>query len=803
MKKFIFILCFAFCIIYLNGQDFYMYVNGQKHFYETSASKILLQSDMLDTTDIKKSISGNSKNTICLRQKLTMIELADKNKETISILLKQFNANENITYASPVLLNDAGKAIGGITNQVLVRLKSTIDYPILLKTLKSYNIETIQPCKFDKFTYLISLGKNMKKGAMQVANALYETRLFEYAEPNLVHFIELSTNDQYFTQQWGLNNTGQSGGTSGADIKANQAWNITTGSSDVTIAILDVGVELNHPDLVNNLLSGFDATGNNSNGAPVNNTGDNAHGTACAGVVAARANNTIGIAGVAYNCRILPVRIATRSGGWTTTESQYIANGIDWAKTNNANVISMSFTCIETGAVNTAINQAVTLGRNNLGCILVASSGNDYLSSVAYPARLPNIIAVGAINRNGQRADFSNYGQLLDVVAPGVNIYTTDLQGSAGYNKSNGANGNYYANFGGTSAACPHVSGVAALILSVRPDLTQAQVRQAIESTCTKLPGYSFSNNSSHPNGTWNNQVGHGLLNAYAAVHSVIPTISGPSFVCFSSVGVYTAANAPAGFTWDQSSNINSPTISGNSATFTAKTGSANNGAGWIAIKSGSVELARQTVWVGAPLYSDMMNLTINQGCEGPGVYYAYIYNMPSNLHLSTTGFEWMTHGGWTMVEHPHTKHNPGPSMQGVRITAPNPEQITMLGIRMCNPCGCTEWEGVTALSPCSYYSIQAGPNPVGSSLTVSIEVDEAVYARQRPGSSSVLRAVEPVPMFELKLFSNSGFLVRQTSSAAGVVSIDVSTLPNGFYFLHVYGNDKTTPRVAKIVVKH
>jgi subtilisin family serine protease len=114
----------------------------------------------------------------------------------------------------------------------------------------------------------------------------------------------------------------------------------------------------------------------------------------------------------------------------------------------------------------------------------------------------------------------------LGVVAPGTGIYTTDRQGSAGY-----ATGNYYSDFGGTSAACPHVAGVAALVLSANPNLTQAEVRAIIESTCTKLSGYSYSLNSNHPNDTWNNQVGHGLVNAYAAVMATL-SVTGSDTLC-------------------------------------------------------------------------------------------------------------------------------------------------------------------------------------------------------------------------------------------------------------------------------
>ena len=568
MKRVIIILLFCLEINFLYGQDFYMYVNGQKRTYEISTTKFLVKSEMSDNTwmriAVQKTIADSVKNIYYLNNNLMMIDIQNTSKENLMELQKQWNTKEDITYISPVLLDGTGNEIGGFTNQVLIRLNYATDYPILTKAAMNYHVKTIKSCDFDEQTYSLTLDKGSEKNAMQTANELYETGMFDYAEPNLIHFLQLSTNDQYFTQQWALNNTGQSGGVAGIDIKALQTWSITTGSPNIQVAILDVGVELNHPDLVNNLLPGYDATGNNSNGAPINNTGDNAHGTACAGIVAAQANNTIGIAGIAYNCRIIPVRIAAKSAGWTITESQYIANGINWARQNGrADVISMSFGCTETTALNTEMSNAVTSGRNNYGCVLVASSGNSNSTTIRYPARLNNVIAVGAINNQGNRASFSNYGDSLDVVAPGVGIYTTDIQGSAGYNTASGEAGNYYSGFDGTSAACPYAAGVAALVLSVRPDFTQMQVRQAIESTCTKLSGYSFSNNSGHPNGTWNNQVGHGLVNAYAAVNKVAPAISGPSNICKNQSATFILVNKPPGASVSWSCSVGKVTLTG------------------------------------------------------------------------------------------------------------------------------------------------------------------------------------------------------------------------------------------------
>lgn len=157
---------------------------------------------------------------------------------------------------------------------------------------------------------------------------------------------------------------------------------------------------------------------------------------------------------------------------------------------------------------------ALLWGRNGKGVVVVFATGNE-AENVKFPANCDeNILAVGAINNNGRRANFSNYGSKLDVVAPGVDITTTNvLDPSIPL---------YVSNFRGTSAACPHVAGVAALILSVNPDLTSVGVIDIIEKTSRKVGGYSYSTVSGRPNGTWNNEMGYGLVDAYAAVQEAI-----------------------------------------------------------------------------------------------------------------------------------------------------------------------------------------------------------------------------------------------------------------------------------------
>ncbi|GHT26144.1 hypothetical protein FACS189430_12600 [Bacteroidia bacterium] len=244
--------------------------------------------------------------------------------------------------------------------------------------------------------------------------------------------------DPDWNQQWGLSNVGQYGGTNGIDIKACNAWSFSTGSN-ITVAVIDHGIELNHPDLVGNIHpQSYDT---HTGTSPSIVRGD--HGTACAGIIGAIRNNNNGISGVAPNSQLMSISNSLTLS--TPNIQQHLAAGINWAWSNGSDVISNSWghNALQSALITDAINNAVIQGRNGLGCVVVFASGNDNASSVSYPASLANVIAVGAISPCGQRKSptscdgenwGSNYGTNLSVVAPGVLIPTTDRQGTNGYN---------------------------------------------------------------------------------------------------------------------------------------------------------------------------------------------------------------------------------------------------------------------------------------------------------------------------------------------------------------------------------
>ncbi len=361
-----------------------------------------------------------------------------------------------------------------------------------------------------------------------------------FVEPDMMKILKRhSTNDPFLNYQWALNNTGSSiqfNGNAGEDMEVFNAWTLTTGSSSIKVAILDEGVDLTHPDLAGNMLPGFDGTGLGSAGGP---SGNDAHGTACAGQVAAVTNNSTGVAGIAPQCKIVPVRIAysNSDGDWVTTSSG-IGTSITWAwQTAGADVLSNSWGGgSSTSLITNPFNNATIQGRGGLGAPVLVSAGNGNTSTVNYPANLASTISVGASSMCGQRKSpsscdgetwwGSDYGSLLDIAAPGVKIYTTDIQGSAGY-----SSGNYVPNFNGTSSACPNAAGVMALMLSANPNMTQTQARNVIEQTSEKVGGYVYSTTSGRPNGTWNNEMGYGRVNANLAVQAAL-ALGGGTF-CF------------------------------------------------------------------------------------------------------------------------------------------------------------------------------------------------------------------------------------------------------------------------------
>ena len=295
-------------------------------------------------------------------------------------------------------------------------------------------------------------------------------------------------NDPYFSDgsQWGLYNSGQNGGVPGADVHAPQAWVITTGGSDVTVAVVDSGVDADHPDLVGKLLRGRNFVG----GAPdPNDTDDDCgHGTHVAGIAAASSNNAAGIAGVSWGARILPVKALYRdTSGRVIGYDSWIANGIVYAADSGAEIINLS---LGGTSVSPTLASAVDYAYER-GILVVAAAGNcgdssyplngcTSLNQWIYPAASAHTLAVAATDRQDLRASFSTQASYVDVAAPGASIVSTYPDG--------------YASLSGTSMATPFVSGLAALLLSRYPDYTPDQLARAIVMNADDRGAPSYDN---------------------------------------------------------------------------------------------------------------------------------------------------------------------------------------------------------------------------------------------------------------------------------------------------------------------
>ncbi|MBQ6725602.1 MAG: S8 family serine peptidase [Bacteroidales bacterium] len=431
------------------------------------------------------------------------------------------SATPKIVFASKEMLCNGTNDIVWPSNKIYVEINENSSVEDLETVLTTNNIPYTEIINHPAYEYGFYVVLSDKFNTLNYANTLYNNGTpILISQPSFWSFLKLA-NTRY-PSQWGLHNTGQFDGTPGIDINVEPAWQIAEGEN-ITVAVIDLGVESTHEDLAANMLPGVDLVGLNGG----NNYYLDCHGTACAGVIAAVDNN-VGIKGVAYKSKILSIRVATSDTTIYPVVPDVLSRAITIAA-DNSDVISCSWEC-STGDyingnpdINRAISYAVTRGRGGNGCVMVFASGNNNSPYVRYPASNNLTIAVGAINRCGQRKSYttfpcdsvstwgSNYGEKLSVMAPGNKVLTCDLN-------------NTYKYFDGTSFAVPHVAGVAALILSANPNLTSQQVRNIIELTANKVSSniYNYTDTIGHPNGKWTKPMGYGLVDAYEAVKAAL-----------------------------------------------------------------------------------------------------------------------------------------------------------------------------------------------------------------------------------------------------------------------------------------
>jgi subtilisin family serine protease len=248
----------------------------------------------------------------------------------------------------------------------------------------------------------------------------------QYAEPNRIYHVQGTPDDPRFSDLWGLNNIGQqingAPGTPDADIDAPEAWEQTTGSKDVVVAVVDTGIAYDHPELVDNVLpgSGWDFIGNDNDPRDLNG-----HGTHVAGTIGARGNNAAGVSGVNWNVALMPVRVLGADGSGTTAS---VTNGYVWAAEHGAKVVNASLGCLGVECFSSTESAAISGHPNTLFVVAAGNAANNNDLTPTYPCDYPaaNLICVAATDKNDVLASFSNYGTTnVDLAAPGVEILST------------------------------------------------------------------------------------------------------------------------------------------------------------------------------------------------------------------------------------------------------------------------------------------------------------------------------------------------------------------------------------------
>ena len=413
-------------------------------------------------------------------EKLTSLDSWEEDTKSVIVTASYYTRNNKEVFASPY---------------INVKLNKEEDLDLLSSYAEKYKLKIVMNLPLMPLWYILNITPDSEKSQLQIANELYESGDFAASGPDLCSKNLTCSNDPLFNQQWGLHNSHHPN----IDISVSSAWNYATGKN-IKIAIIDYGVAQNNDDLIPNIDSLCYDTRTLSSQRTVYDYGF--HGTHCAGIAAAKKDNTIQIAGVAPDAKI--VSISNNLDDISPNNSARLANGITWAYNNNVDVISCSWHAETNSVLDNAIQDAFINGRYGKGCVVVFAAGNDSLNSISYPANCnEKILVVGAIDSTGMRATYSNYGTELDLVAPGDSILSTLPYNTTG-KKS------------GTSMACPHVAGVAALILERNSELTVDQVNSIICSNAKKLSGVNF--NVTKPDGSWNDQYGYGLVDAYNSV---------------------------------------------------------------------------------------------------------------------------------------------------------------------------------------------------------------------------------------------------------------------------------------------
>jgi serine protease len=768
-RRILFLFCLVLAITTFSQTGNYYWSGGKKNMLN------------IDQTSLSAKISEKSRTATLARitQRSGQVKLAEigssgivsiTNVADIQKLKTSLKSEPGVEY----VLYNFRSASGGLintTDRIVLEPKDQTTVNAILEKFPG-KLTVLKSNEYN--THLLKC--NDPEQVLDLANTIFESGLVKYCHPDFAFPIRRMY-DPLEDAQFYLNNTGQGGGSIGVDINAPEAWTFGQNCfSSVKVAVIDDGSE-EHEDYAGRVLPGYTAfyQGSGQPVAPKVN-----HGVAVSGVIAATHNNNLGLKGIAPSAMIIPVNIFSQYVNDSVTQAptiSYVAEAIDWSwNQGQADVLSNSWGGEDyIDVIDYAITRALTQGRGGKGCVVVAAAGNN-TGPVQFPARLPGVIAVGAIKNTGDLWGYTARGPEVDLVAPsgdlGWNgtVHTTDRMGTNGIET-----GNYTGRFGGTSASAPQVSGAAALILGLNPDLTYTQVTSILQQTATDMGTSGFDI-----------YHGYGRLNIAAALNQVM-VINAPDYFCSSATATVPVSNSllPV-ITWSAiPSNIVSISSSGNTATLT-KTG--DKVITLYATKSGACG-------------SFTMSKLISVGATPPGNICGPSYDICNDRRSSTNTGVFRVCSPEALPGFTYTWKIDDGSMGG----SGNGSSITVRGymysvgyhdisVRANTPCGLSNWTTST------FRVISCGTGVRQASISVNLSPNPARNVLSVQASSTT---VEPNAGFtKLKIVDKLGRIHRTVSYPASTKSatVNLGGIKPDIYSVLVYDGKEWITK--QIVVK-
>lgn len=487
-------------------------------------------------------------------RRTTLFKRSPAAAASLEAFAERVNASDRVAFVAQTYRRGAQRMV--VTDEFVAKFKENVSRDQIDAWLNSNGAEIIEALDFAPNTFLLRVLQPGLQGAIDVANRCFESGLADYAQPNFIKVQQrraFTPNDPFFPQQWHL-----------PRVSAEDAWDITRGDPNVIVAILDDSVDIDHEEFASagKIVALFDFLQGDADPRPASS--NDFHGTPVAGVAVADGNNGVGVSGMAPNCRLMPIRLVGAAQS-DVTEANAFRHAVD----NGAHIISNSWGPPDNGGpgplpaiVGAAFDHALNVGRGGLGCVILfaAGNGNESISSAATLdgyASDNRVTAVGAVNDVNTRSGYSDFGLEVDVCAPSdgstsgawtgippdgstLAIFTTDRSGTAGLNNADPFTGvvetaggavNYTGTFGGTSSACPLAAGVAALIVSIAPDLTRDQVVYVLEATADKVDFANTDPVGQYQANGHSQFYGFGRVNAHQAVRGARSSVADRDFV--------------------------------------------------------------------------------------------------------------------------------------------------------------------------------------------------------------------------------------------------------------------------------